>query len=103
MAEPRVDDFLGNIPERGIRAASGGLCPVLCPPPNSTECYGVLSMGWKALLGKASVALRNNSSRSVQIADSVCGNGYESCVAVLGLRTAEDPVIKERSIDLSFA
>lgn len=41
------------------------LCPVLCPPPNPTECAGVSRHRWKALLDKASVTIRSKWSYSV--------------------------------------
>ncbi len=62
------------------------MCPILCPPPNPTECDGVSLRRWKALLGKASVAIRHNRSHSVEVVDSSCdlqagGRRFESCTA----------------------
>jgi len=37
------------------------LCPVLCPPPNATDCDQVHGHRLKALLGNASGALHHNS------------------------------------------
>jgi hypothetical protein len=37
------------------------LCPVLCLPPNLTDCDGVFGHRWKVLLDKASVAFSGNS------------------------------------------
>jgi hypothetical protein len=37
------------------------LCPILCPPPNLTECYRAFRHRRKALLGKDSVRLGSNS------------------------------------------
>jgi hypothetical protein len=48
------------------------LCPVLCLPPNPTNCYRVSRGRWKALLDKALVALGRSPSHFVQVADSSC-------------------------------
>jgi hypothetical protein len=53
-------------------AQPNSLCPILCPPPNLTECYGVSSYRLEPLLGKASVTFRHNSWHSVQVVDSSC-------------------------------
>src|ERR1017187_6879606 len=42
--------------------------------PRVTNCR---TNRWKALLDMAFVALGHNSSHSVQVVDSSCGNGYE--------------------------
>ena len=48
------------------------MCPILCPPPNPTECDGVYDHRWKPLLGKASVALHHVWYHSVEVADYSC-------------------------------
>ena len=64
-----IVEWIGSYSGRPTRFK---LCPVLCPPPNPTECYRMSGNRWKALLDKASVAFPHTSCRSVQVIDSSC-------------------------------
>src|SRR5215469_3568744 len=73
---------------RTTNLAVGGVCPVLCLPPNPTKCYRASGYRWKALLDVASVALGRNSSLSMQVVEFSCGQSlqaggrrFESCTA----------------------
>jgi hypothetical protein len=87
MDAPTLGRLNGNIPKK-VGHDHAKTVPTFVPPPNSTECDGVLRYRSKALLDKASVALRHNSYRSVQIIDFSCdqylqagGRRFESCTA----------------------
>ena len=68
---------LGGLPLDNSREQTlRNLCPVLCPPPNPTECDGVSLARWIALLENESVAIHHNWSHSVQVVGSSRGNSF---------------------------
>jgi len=55
----------GQVDVNSIRARGLRLCPVLCPPPNPTECYRLRSCARNTNETLYLVAFHRNSSHSV--------------------------------------